>query len=98
MAAESRYPPAIMLREFANRQVEDFSCRGTLFPGNDERRAKAQSALAATEQEQTSFEAIHHHPIAKRGVGGAIFIRVDEFHADHQPQTAHIADNGVPVL
>src|SRR3990170_2450650 len=89
---------ACLLRQFANRGIEDFSCGSTLLPGNDERRAKAQGALTATEQEQTFLKALLHRLVAQCGVGSTASIGADEFHPDHQSQPAHIADDRVLVL
>src|SRR5262245_5687440 len=50
----------LVLLYFAERRVKDFHRGRHFFLGDDERRAEAQRALAATEQQQTFLKAFLH--------------------------------------
>src|SRR5688572_15019459 len=86
---------ACRLTELTEGRIKDFSCSSTLLFCNDERWAKAQGALATTEQEQTFFETLVHRLVAQRSIRRTASISADEFNTDHQSQATHIADDRV---
>ncbi len=84
---------------FFFRQGEGFFEDGKalvhLFLGNAEGRGEAHDALAAAKQDQAAFES-QVHDTGTEFIGGRLALAVlDELHADHQPEAAHIADGGM---
>src|SRR5262245_19142359 len=75
--------------------IEDLDRNSRLFCRNDQRRAKAQRALTAAQKQQTFFKTLPHDPITQFSIRRTAAVGALEVDANHEPQAAHITDDGM---
>src|SRR5512141_343098 len=101
MAPNANRPTNAQPRMGATRSLRDDRHKdkndsGDLLSSNDQWRAKAQRAFTAAQQQQTSLKGQLHDTVAQYAIRP--MVRVFEVDADHQPQSADIADPAMALF